>query len=338
MPLERSVPSAYTYAAWIISGLGLMLVLLLHLLPALLAGMLVYEVVLVLAPPVNYRISHRRAKLVAVFLLSALVVGAITAAIFGVIAFFKSDMGSLSALLTKMAEIVASSRGTLPPWIVEGLPANQDDTEEALAEWFRVHAAEMQSMGMGAGRAMIHALIGMIIGAMIALHKAMTVEPHGLLAEELIERVANLGTAFRRVVFAQVRISLLNTLFTAIFLTVALPLFGVVLPLRKTLIAVTFVAGLLPVVGNLISNFVVVMVGLSHSFGVALASLAFLVVIHKLEYFLNARIVGKRIGSRAWELLLAMLAMEAAFGVSGVIAAPIYYAFVKDELASRGLI
>jgi hypothetical protein len=33
-----------------------------------------------------------------------------------------------------------------------------------------------------------------------------------------------------------------------------------------------------------------------------------------------------------------MLAMEAAFGAPGVVAAPIYYAYVKDELASRGLI
>jgi predicted PurR-regulated permease PerM len=101
---------------------------------------------------------------------------------------------------------------------------------------------------------------------------------------------------------------------------------------------VTFIAGLLPVVGNLISNTVIVIVSLSYSFGVAVASLCFLIVIHKLEYFLNARIIGHRIGSRAWELLLAMLVMEAAFGIAGVIAAPIYYAFLKDELASQGLV
>jgi predicted PurR-regulated permease PerM len=70
----------------------------------------------------------------------------------------------------------------------------------------------------------------------------------------------------------------------------------------------------------------------------ALASLVFLIVIHKLEYFLNARIVGKRIESRAWELIAAMLAMEAAFGIPGVIAAPIYYAYLKDELSERGVI
>ena len=45
---------------------------------------------------------------------------------------------------------------------------------------------------------------------------------------------------------------------------------------------------------------------------VALAALASLSLIHKLEYFLNARIVGKRIQAPAWELLIAMLAPETA--------------------------
>ena len=33
--------------------------------------------------------------------------------------------------------------------------------------------------------------------------------------------------------------------------------------------------------------------------------------------------------------MLAMLLMEAAFGVAGLIAAPIYYAYLKDELSAR---
>jgi len=70
----------------------------------------------------------------------------------------------------------------------------------------------------------------------------------------------------------------------------------------------------------------------------ALAALAYLIVIHKLEYFLNARIVGSRINARAWELLAAMLVMESAFGMAGIIAAPIYYAYLKDELAARELV
>ena len=74
------------------------------------------------------------------------------------------------------------------------------------------------------------------------------------------------------------------------------------------------------------------------SIEVASGSLAILVIVHKLEYFLNARIVGSQIRANAWELLLAMLLMESAFGLMGLVAAPIYYAYLKDELAARGQI
>jgi len=70
----------------------------------------------------------------------------------------------------------------------------------------------------------------------------------------------------------------------------------------------------------------------------AMSSLLFLVSIHKLEYFLNAKIVGSQIKANAWELLTAMLTMEAAFGLPGLVAAPIYYAYLKSELKAGGLI
>jgi predicted PurR-regulated permease PerM len=123
-----------------------------------------------------------------------------------------------------------------------------------------------------------------------------------------------------------------------VYLLIILPLFGITLPLAKTMVAVTFVVGLLPVIGNLISNTVIVVVSVSVSLTAAIGSLVFLVLIHKLEYFVNARIMGVQIDSRAWELLLVMLIMDAAFGISGLIAAPIYYAYMKAELSERGLV
>ena len=87
------------------------------------------------------------------------------------------------------------------------------------------------------------------------------------------------------------------------------------------MIALSFIAGLLPVIGNLLSNTVLVIVSMSYSLDVALASLVFLIVIHKLEYFLNARIIGTKINAHIWELLAVMLMMESLFGVPGVIAA-----------------
>ncbi len=53
---------------------------------------------------------------------------------------------------------------------------------------------------------------------------------------------------------------------------------------------------------------------------------------------MNARIIGSQIRSRAWELLLVMLVMDAAFGVPGLIAAPIFYAYLKDQLSAQNLI
>jgi predicted PurR-regulated permease PerM len=330
--------SRHDIAAWLLAGIALVLVLTLHLLPALLAGLLVYELVHMLAPTMQRHLSGERAKMVAVALLAAGVVGAVTVAVLATAAFFRSDAGSLPALLQRLAAIIDGSRATLPPTLANYLPANAEDLKAAIVAWLRAHSGEVQLAGKEAGRTFVHIVIGLAIGAMVALHEVRPIHDYRPLARALVERAARLGSAFRRIVFAQVRISALNTAVTAAYLMIVLPLFGIDLPLRKTLIVVTFLAGLLPVIGNLISNTVMVIVSLAHSLAVAGASLAFLVIIHKAEYFLNARIVGSQIHARAWELLLAMLVMESAFGVIGVVAAPIYYAYLKDELASRGLV
>jgi predicted PurR-regulated permease PerM len=337
--VAQTAPTRTEIASWIIAGIALILVLRLHLLPALLAGLLVFELVHMLAPRLRIvRVGEKRQKVAAVALLAALIVLLITAAIFGAIAFFRSDVGSLAALLAQMADIIDHSRATLPAWIAERLPENAVDLQAKIVEWLRVHAGDVQSAGARFGIALVHVLIGLIIGAMISLSEARRHEDIRSLASALGERVRRLGESFRRIVFAQVRISALNTLLTALYLTVVLPLLGVHLPFIKTMILVTFLAGLLPVIGNLISNTVIVIVSLSYSIYAAIGSLAYLVIIHKLEYFVNARIIGTQIRARAWELLTAMLVMEAAFGIAGVIAAPIFYAYVKDELKSRGLI
>ena len=336
-----SVPSAtrYEIAAWTLAAIALVLVLELRVLPALLAGLLVYQLVHILAPRLNImHTSEQRRKIVAVALLSAVIVVLVALAIVGVLAFLRSDTGSLPALLGKMADVLDSSRARLPPSIAEMLPASPAALRATAADWLRAHADELRSFGAGFGLALVHVLIGLIIGAMISLREARAGESHGPLAIALFERARRLGEAFRRIVFAQVRISALNTLLTGMYLGVVLPLLGVHLPLVKTMILVTFIVGLLPVIGNLISNTVIVVVSLSYSAGAAIGSLAFLVLIHKLEYFVNARIVGSQIRARAWELLIAMLVMEAAFGVQGLIAAPILFAYVKDELTSRRLI
>lgn len=333
-----SAPSRIQIASWLLMAAALVFVLKLHLLPALLAGLLVYELVHLGAPLLGGRLSSGRAKQVMVLLMATAVIGAVVLGIVLTVAFFRSDAGSLATLAQKMAEILENSRRQLPSWLVDAIPDSVDGIKAALVHWLRTHASAVQLVGKDAVIVAAHVLVGLIVGGMLALREVSPHRPIKPLTAALTERAHRLADAFRRIVFAQVRISALNTLFTGLYLVVVLPLFGVHLPLTKTLVVLTFLAGLLPVVGNLISNAIIVVVSLAHSPQAAMASLGFLVVVHKLEYFLNARIVGSRISAQAWELLLAMLAMEAAFGLPGIVAAPIFYAYLKQELTDAGLV
>jgi predicted PurR-regulated permease PerM len=258
--------------------------------------------------------------------------------VIGGVAFFRSDAGNLHTLLQKMADTVEGWRARLPAGIAEWLPGDEEEMKQAAVAWLRAHSVDVRRGGAEVARTLAHILIGLGVGALAALRQAQHPEALGPLARALGERAARLGDAFRRVVFAQVSISAINTILTGLYLVVALPLAGVHLPLAGTMIVVTFLVGLVPVLGNLVSNTIIVILSLSVSLPVAITSLVFLVVIHKLEYFLNAYIVGTHVRAHAWELLLAMLVMEAAFGIPGLVVAPIYYAYLKDELVSRKLV
>ena len=320
-------------AAWLFMGVGLLLVFEVHLLPALLAGLLVYSLIHSIGRALSGRmLTHRRAKLVALTLIAAVIVGISTVLVLLLLSFLHGRLGHLQTLLDRMAIIIESARDRYgwQSWI----PATEE-LKEFLAHTLRGHAGEIQRRGGELGRGLVHALVGIVIGSLAAFHSGTAAAP---LARALQDRLLRLSEAFERIVFAQVRISLLNTVFTALYLLVALPLSGVELPLRKTLVVITFVFGLLPVLGNLLSNTAIVVISLGVSPPVAVASLVFLVVIHKLEYFLNARIVGRSIRAASWEILAAMIVFEAVFGLPGVIAAPIVYAYVKGELVDRGLV
>jgi predicted PurR-regulated permease PerM len=328
----------HLFASYLLVALFLLVVLVKGLLSALFAGLLVHSLIHLMSPLLGKRISGERARLIAVALLSALVVGLLSIAIGEAVSFFMSDAGSIQNLLQKLADIIEASRNQFPSWLKDRIPGNADGLREMMTGWLREHAVEAKMIGTEAGRTVAHLLIGMIIGAMIALHDTSSRPPYRALAAALRDRIVILSDAFQRIVFAQVRIAAINTVITAIFLYVVLPLAGVSLPLLKSLVAITFFAGLLPVVGNLISNTVLVIVGLSHSLHTAVASLLFLMVVHKLEYFLNARIIGSHINAFAWELLVAMLVMESIFGLPGVVAAPVFYAYVKKELTDKALV
>ncbi len=325
-------------AAWLLTAAGLLFVLSFHLVPALVAGCFVNVLLRRLtARIVGRRISHGAARLVAASLVGVLAVAVATVAL---VALIRGRLGDVPAVFQRMAEVLDETGLWLErqggPVLIPDAVRDAGQLRGAFTDWLRTHAAELQKAGSEAGRVVLHVSVGIAVGLLVFFRHPTRTE--GPLARALAARARRFGEAFEAIVFAQVKISGVNTGLTALYLLVGLPLAGVRLPLAGTLVAVTFLTGLLPVVGNLLSNTVVVVISLGVSVWVAAASLAFLVVVHKLEYVINARIVGGQIHAAAWEILLALFVFEAAFGVPGVVVAPIIYAYVKRELLDLGLV
>jgi predicted PurR-regulated permease PerM len=126
---------------------------------------------------------------------------------------------------------------------------------------------------------------------------------------------------------AQMLISAINTFFTAGFLI------WNGYPFVTVVIGLTFLFGMLPILGNLLSNTLIVGIGLTISPNMALAALMFLVVLHKGEYFLNSKIIGDRIRNPMWLTLLGLVIGEKLMGIPGMILAPVILHFVKVEVS-----
>jgi len=309
-----------------------------RMVPAVIGGMVVYFAIVAVDKQLRRRLSHGQARPLATALVASLVLALFGGAIFAAVLFSRGGPANIGLLTEKLASILSEAQAILPPAVVASLPRDAVALKEELVRFLHEHSVELSSLGRQTLTSLVHILLAMVIGAFVATHRFAPVAETGPLARELKARFQGFADAFRRVFFAQARISAINTFFTALYLAVVLPLCGVHLPYVKTMIAVTFLVGLIPVLGNLISNFVIVLISLGHSFLVGVGSLVFLVLIHKAEYFLNAKIIGGRIDASAWELLIAMLIMESLAGIQGMLMAPVLYAYLKGEALRHRMI
>ena len=325
-----------TTISYLLAVSAVLLVLRFYLLPAAFAGLAVYVLTLKLArhlPKNMNRVAHKVALGVVVICVITCLISIGTA-----IWSFISSSNGIAALLTTVVDTLASLRHRLPASIADVLPTTIEDLREQLVALLGDHVQRISVVGMESFKIFAHILLGMVVGGMAAVHHFHEHDMAPPLIGALRSRLRNLTTAFDKVVFAQVKISALNTSLTAIYLLVALPLFGVTVPMATILVLLTFAVGMLPVVGNLVSNTLIVVISRGVSPAVGVASLIFLVLIHKAEYFMNARIVGHEVQATAWELLSAMLLLEAVFGIVGLVAAPVLYAWLKAEVKEQKMI
>jgi len=239
-------------------------------------------------------------------------------------------------LLDHTARTVLELRLKLPAEIGVHLPDGADDLQRIVANHLRAQAGALAT----AGRAWLHALLLAYVGLLVGVLAGYAQPParRRPLAMQMHRRIDLFGEAFGQIVAAQFWIAAFNAVLTAIFLFAVLPLWDLRLPYTPALVTLTFLAGLVPIVGNLLCNAVITVVGLSVSPVTALACLAFLILIHKAEYVINARVVGQRTHMAVWELLAVMFVAEAVFGPAGLVAAPLYYAYLKKELQAASLV
>jgi predicted PurR-regulated permease PerM len=342
VPASLAPPSWEEVAAWVIIIGALGYILFLHLVPLVVGGLALYLILDRLEASLSKRITSVAAKPLALVLVTLLVGGGVIGGIALMIVFMRQHAENVPAMMRKMADILQSTRAWLGDYGEDLIPDVLTDAETiktGVVEWLKSHAEQVKLAGGSVSMGVVHMIMGTLL-AILVFFRHVTKRPHarGRLSEMLTQKVDRFSHAFARIASAQIKISAVNTSLTALYVLIVLPLFGKHIPFATTIVAVTFVCGLLPVIGNLISNTVIVILSLGLSFGTAIASLVFLVLIHKLEYLINSRIVGGETDSQAWEILMAILIGETAFGVAGVVMGPIIYAFVKGELRERRLI
>src|SRR5215207_8762525 len=108
----RNVPiSRSDIAAWIVAALALGLIIELHLLSALLAGLLVFKVVDILTPWLRLRALGRDGpRVLAVTLLATAVIAALIGIGVGIITLLRNSGESIPLLMQKMAQIIEDTR------------------------------------------------------------------------------------------------------------------------------------------------------------------------------------------------------------------------------------
>ena len=137
-------------AAWVIAAIALALVIELHLLSALLAGLLVFKLVDVLTPWLRLRALGRDGpRILAVTLIASAVIAALIGIGIGLVAFVRNSGESVPLLMQSMAQIIEDARAILPEGLRGYVP---DDARDHAAHDRRMAAIERRLAAAGRTR------------------------------------------------------------------------------------------------------------------------------------------------------------------------------------------
>lgn len=316
-----------------------------HLMPGLIAGLLTYILTLKLDSFLSSKLSQlgRKSKLISVILLLAIIMAVLISGTWYLFTWFLDMAKHPTETMAAIKPIIDNVYSSLPHSIRPYLPDDIEGIRDSITIYLKQHIFYLQSVITHAFHILIILIVGMIIGLILGFQHQQQISMEYNIAKRPLIKAYNtslnrLVIVFQYVAISQCAIAFFNAVMTAIFLFIVLPIFGVHLPFSKSLVLATFVFGLIPIIGNLVVNFLMFLVAFTVSFNIAIIVIVYLVVIHKVEYVLNAKIVGTKIHAGICEILIAMLFCETLFGVIGLVFAPVFYAFLKLSLKDLKLI
>lgn len=216
---------------------------------------------------------------------------------------------------------------SLPESIRSQVPVNSSDFFDLLKKSFGSGLGYVRNFGGAGFFVFLQLVFALILGVSAGLMQARP-DPKPL-AAAWTHTMEQYVRCFTLLMGAQVYVSAWNTFCTAIFIYAILPFFDVILPFRELLLMFTAVASLIPAAGNVMANTLILVLTIRHGPFVAAGSVTYLFVIHKLEYFVNGYIIGRNVRASVPEMLIAIILGETAFGLPGLITAPVTYAFLK---------
>lgn len=145
---------------------------------------------------------------------------------------------------------------------------------------------------------------------------------------EYAARIMIFMSNFEAIFSAQLLICIFHSIVTALFLLIA------EIPYVRFLTLTSFVLGMLPIIGPLISNSLIIATALIFSTKLALIALIFLLVMQQAQHIIFSHLVGTHMSLPLWQVLLAILLGEAVFGVAGIVLAPAILGYIKEELGA----
>lgn len=230
-------------------------------------------------------------------------------------------------LLDEAIANLVTVTASLPENIRSQVPVNSEDFFDLIRRSFGDGLGYVRNFGGASFYIFLQLLFATILGVTAGLMRTSK-DPKPLAAAwaSTMERYVR---CFTLLMGAQVYVSIWNTFCTAVFVYGILPFFDVVLPFRELLLLFTAVASLIPAAGNVMANTLIVILTVRYGMFVAAGSVLYLFVIHKVEYFINGYIIGSNVRASVPEMLIAIILGETAFGLPGLITAPVTYAFLK---------